>query len=126
MHELAPPKLIIEERDGYLYVLYGGNPITLEMLVQTINRVAEIIRSRGITRVLIVRNAPLLKSDENRAMVADLIRNSVPADVRFAIVDIFGNHPRDVAYAAESSRHAGWDLTDFATIEEAEEWLRNN
>lgn len=126
MPDPAPHKLIIEEREGYLYVLYGGNPLTLEMILETINRVAEIIRARGYTRVLIVRDAPLLESDQNRAMVANLVGRSVPANVRFAIVDVFGNHPRDAAYAAESARRAGWDLTDFTTIEQPEEWLTNN
>jgi len=48
----------------------------------------------------------------------------VTDDVRFAIVDKYGND-RDAAHAAaHASRRAGWNLHPFDTEEEALEWLR--
>jgi hypothetical protein len=123
---MVPHRLEVEERDGYLYVVYGGDPLTLQMIVETINRVSEVIRSRGYTRVLLVRDAPLLESDASRALVANMIRNLVGENVRFAIVDVFGNHPDATARAIEGSRKAGWDLTGFETVEEAAAWLVKN
>ena len=118
-------KLEIEEGDGFLRVLYGENPITLETIVRTINLVADRLRSTGFKKVLLLRDAPLLDSDANRAMTAQLIHRAVGRDVRFAIVDVFGNDPEETKLAVEASRKAGWDLTGFATIEEAEAWLRS-
>lgn len=123
MTEQYDYNLEIEERDGYLFVEYAGNPLTLEMIVQTINAVANAIRSSGITRVLLVRNAPILDSDANRALTAQLINKGAPTGVKFAIVDKFGNDPEKTARAVESSRDAGWDLTGFDTIEAAQKWL---
>lgn len=125
MHEITPHKLVIEERDGYLYVEYAGNPLTLQMILDTVNAVGERIRQGGYTRVLLVRDAPLLESDQNRALVAGLIRNLLGTEVKFAIVDKFGNDPQEAAQAVRSARAAGWDLTGFDTVEEAAAWLRS-
>ena len=126
MAEDVSLNLEIEKRDGYLYALYRGDPLTLGMIVKTINAVAEAIRSGGFTRVLLVRDAPLLDSDQNRALVAGLIKQNITAGVKFAIVDKFGNDPAAAARAVEASRKAGWDLTAFDTIEKAEEWLKGS
>ena len=126
MTEAAPHKLLIEEREGYLYVVYGGDPLTLDMIVRTINAVADRIRSAKYDRVLLVRDAPLLESDENRAMVASMIRNLLGDGVRFAIVDVYGNPPDEVERAVAASRAAGWDLTSFRTEDAAIEWLTRN
>ena len=124
MTEQAGYNLEIEEREGYLYVLYAGNPLTLEMIVRTINAVTDALRSSGLTRVLLVRDAPILDSDANRALTAQLISKSGAAGVKFAIVDKFGNDPEKTARAVEFSRNAGWNLTGFDTIEEAQKWLK--
>jgi hypothetical protein len=123
MRQSAPYELTIEERVGYLYVLYGGDPLTLEMILKIINTVATKIREHGYDRVLLVRNAPILENDENRAMVARIISNLLGTGVRFAIVDAYGNDPILERKAVESARAAGWDLTGFDTIEQAEAWL---
>lgn len=73
--------------------------------------------------MLLVRNAPILDSDANRVLTAQLISRGADAGVKFAIVDKFGNDPEKAARAVEVSRNAGWDLTAFETIEEAEKWL---
>jgi len=125
MIEQSGYNLVIEERGIYLYVVYSGNPLTLEMIVEAINSVAQALRSSGLTRVLLVRDAPILDSDANRALTAKLIGNSVGPGVKFAIVDKFGNDPEKTARAVQSSRDAGWDVTGFATIGEAQEWLTN-
>jgi hypothetical protein len=119
----TPPELIVEQRAGYLYVEYAGDPLTLEMVVTTINKVASTLRACGLKAVLIVRNAPLLKDDESRTLVASLISRLVPEDVRFAIVDKYGNDPEEVRHAAAASREAGWNLHAFDTTEEAISWL---
>ena len=62
MIEQSGYNLVIEERGIYLYVEYCGNPLTLEMIVQTINSVARALQSSGLTRVLLVRNSPILDS----------------------------------------------------------------
>ena len=125
MATLQPPNLIIEHREGYLYVEYAGNPILLDALLNTINTVADAIRQSGVKRVLIVRNAPLLENDANRALLAQLVQRTAPPDFRFAIVDVFGNDPQAVLHAAEASRAAGWELTPFDTVEDAAAWLNS-
>ena len=123
MTDLQGDNLKIEERKGFLYVEYSGDPLTLDMIVNTVNTVAQALHSTGQKLVLLVRNSPLLTSDANRALTAQLINNSGVGDVKFAIVDKFGNDPKKTSRAVESSRKAGWDLTEFNTIEEAERWL---
>ena len=125
MSPVEPYKLLIEEHEHYLRVEYGGNPLTLDMLTRIVNDVGNRIRAGGFERVLILRDAPLLQSDANRAMIAAMIRNKLGTRVRYAIVDIYGNDPTEVAHAAAASRAAGWDLTDFSTELEAIEWLRH-
>jgi hypothetical protein len=115
--------LEIEERDGYLYVEYSGDPVTLEMVVRWINAVADALRSSGLKRVLLVGNAPVLHSDANRVLVAELIKRSVHQGTKFAIVDKFGNDPEKTVRSVEVHRNAGWDLTGFDSIEEAARWL---
>lgn len=126
MATLQPPKLIIARRERYLYVEYAGNPVTLEMLVGTINTVGATLRESGIKRVLIVRNAPLLHDDANRGLVASLVKRIAPPGVRYAIVDVFGNDPQAVLHAAEASQKAGWDLRPFDTVEGAAAWLNSS
>jgi hypothetical protein len=125
METAEPYKLLVEEHGQYLRVEYGGNPLTLEMLMRIVNEVGRYIREKGFDRVLILRDAPLLGSDANRAMVAAMVRTMVGENVRFAIVDIYGNDPRDVARATKASRAAGWALTGFGTEDEAITWLVN-
>ena len=115
--------VIIEDRGGYLYVEYSGNPVTLDMLVQTINKAAAAIREQGCKNVLVARNAPLLDNDTLRTLVGSMIRNLVKPDVRFALVDIFGNDPEAVRHAAIASNAAGWNVTGFDTTDEAIAWL---
>lgn len=115
MDASEPYKLLVDEHDRYLRVVYGGNPLTLQMLMGIVNEVGQRIKEKGFNQVLIVRDAPLLDSDANRAMVAAMIRNMVGQTVRFAIVDIYGNEPAEVARAVAGSRAAGWDLTGFDT-----------
>ena len=120
---MTTPDLIVEDRDTYLFVEYSGDPLTLEMIVTTINKVAAVIRDRQLKNILIVRNAPLLKDDAARALVASMIRRLVDDDERFAIVDKYGNDPEAVRHAAAASREAGWNLTAFDTTDEAIAWL---
>jgi len=123
MTSRADYKLVIEPRPGYLYAVFGGNPLTLDMVLSFINGIATAIKEHGYTRVLLVREAPLLDSDSNRAMVANIIRSRVGEGVRFAIVDGYGNEPDEAKRAAYNARAAGWDLTHFEKVDAAEQWL---
>src|SRR5688572_26309556 len=120
MDAIQPIDQKIERRDGYMYVEYSAKVLTLDMIVTLINAVAAGLRDCGLKRVLIVRNAPLLDSDATRSLVASMVRRLVSEDVRFAIVDTYGNDPDAVRRAAASSRQAGWNLNPFDTVEEAE------
>src|SRR6478672_9208962 len=106
MATAVPHKLLVQEREGYLYVVYGADELTLEMIVQMVNAVAGKVRSGCYTNVLLVREAPLLESDRARAMVASMIRNLLGDKVRFAIVDAYGNDPKEARRAVEASRRA--------------------
>lgn len=119
-----PPNLIIEDREGYLFVEYSGNPLLLDAMLTTVNTAAARIRELGYKNVLIIRNAPLLESDASRALIASMVRRLAPEDVRYAIVDRYGNDPAAARAAAHASRRAGWNLHPFDTEEEALEWLR--
>ena len=119
----VPHKLIIEERDGYLYVLYGGDPLTLEMIVKTANMVSERVRATGFKKLLVVREAPPLESEENRSMVRAMGRSLLGAGVQLAVIDAYGNDPTETQRVAEVSRQAGWNLAVFDSEEEAEAWL---
>ncbi len=119
----AQPELIVEDRGSYLYVEFSGDPLTLAVYLRLINKIAAAIREGAPRNVLLVRNAPVLKGDAECALVASVARRTFPDDVRFALVDVFGNDPRAVHHAAEVKRAAGWNITDFDTIDEAIAWL---
>src|SRR4051812_21617133 len=123
MASRADYKLVIEPREGYLYAVFGGDPLTLVMILNFINGIAAAIKEHNHTRVLLVREAPLLDSNSNRALVANIIRSRVGEGVRFAIVDGYGNAPAEAQAAALNARSAGWDLTPFPNVEQAESWL---
>jgi hypothetical protein len=117
------PELIVEDRGKYLFVEFSSDPLTLDVYVRMINAAAAAIRSGAPKNVLLVRNAPVLKGDAEAALVGSVARRSFPDDVRFAIVDIFGNDRGTIHHSAEVKRAAGWYVTDFATIDEAIAWL---
>ncbi len=123
MDSLTPLELTIENRGGYLFVEFSSDPLTLDVYVRMINETAAAIRGGAPRNVLIVRNAPVLKGDAEAALVASVARRNFPDDARFAIVDIFGNDRGAIHHSAEVKRAAGWNVTDFATIDEAVAWL---
>jgi len=123
MRQFVPFKLTIEKRPGYLYARYEADPVTLSDVIATVNGVAQAIYESGYDRVLLVRNSPLLESEDNRELLNAMLKKHVPKGVKVALVDIFGNDPEAVARAAEASKTVGWDLTIFPTVAEAEQWL---
>jgi hypothetical protein len=126
VNDTVPQKLVVEPRDGYLYVVYGADTVTLQMIVDAINAVVEAIRANAYTRVLLARNGPLLESDAARALVAALIKNLVSEDVRFAIVDVYGNDPEQTQRALEASRATGWNVHGFESEADAIKWLMDS
>lgn len=117
------PNLMIEDRGRYLFVEFSSDPLTLDVYVRLINETAAAIRRGAPKNVLLVRNAPVLKGDAEAALVASLARRNFPDEARFAIVDIFGNDRKAIRHSAEVKRAAGWNVTDFDTIDEAVAWL---
>jgi hypothetical protein len=120
-----PFKLTIEKRPGYLYAHFEGDPVTLSNIIDTVNGVAGAISEGQYDRLLLVRNSPLLQSDENRQLLNAMVKARLPEGVKCALVDIYGNDAAAIARAIEASRSVGWDLTAFESIEAAEEWLTN-
>lgn len=125
MNSPTQPELVVEDRGSYLYVEFSSDPLTLAVYVKLINRTATAIREGAPRNVLLVRNAPVLKGDAECSLVASLAHRIFPDDVRFALVDEFGNDPRAIHHAAAVKRAAGWNITHFDTIDEAVAWLVN-
>jgi hypothetical protein len=123
MARRIPYQLVIKQRRDYLYVEYGGNGLTLQTILDMITIAAQSVRTLNAKRVLLVRNMPLLQSDDDRSMLARIIRSVVAPDVRFAMVDKFGNDPEKSSRGLDVVRAAGWDVNEFATIDEAAKWL---
>ena len=124
MARRIPYKLIIRQRRGYLYIEYAGTELTLGAMLDMVNISAQAARTLEAKRVLLVRNIPLMTSDADRRLFASVIRESVPKNVRYAMVDKYGNDPAASARGLEVLRTAGWDVTQFDTVEAAEQWLR--
>lgn len=120
------PELVVEDRGSYLYVEFSSDPLTLAAYLRLINRIAVAIREGAPRNVLLVRNAPVLKGDAECALVASVARRTFPDDVRFALVDEFGNDHEAIHHATAVKRAAGWNITDFDTIDEAEAWLTDD
>jgi hypothetical protein len=123
MAKRIPYQLVIKERKGYLYVEYGGVGLTLQAILDMIHLSAQAVRTLQAKRVLLVRNIPLFTSDIDRTMLASIIKRVIPPDVRFAMVDKYGNDPIASQQGLAVLRAAGWDVTEFKTANEAETWL---
>ncbi len=123
MARRIPFQINIKQRRGYLQIEFGGTGLTLESILDMINLSAQAVRTQNVKRVLLVRNIPLMTSDADRQMMARIIASSVPADVRFALVDKFGNDAAESARGIEVAAAAGWNVREFPSTAEAVSWL---
>jgi hypothetical protein len=126
MAKRIPYQLTIKQRRGYLYVEYGGTGLTVQAILDMINIAAQAAKTLDATEVLLVRNIPLITSDADRGMFASLIKRVASSQIRFAMVDKFGNDPAESERGLNVLRAFGWNVTEFETIKSAEEWLRRD
>ena len=123
MAKNIPFHLLITQKKGYLSIEYGGTDLTLQNALDIINISAHVARTQEARNVLLIRNMPLITSDEDRRMFAALVQRSVDPNVRFAMVDKYGNDPKESAKGLAVLRSVGWDVTEFPKEKDAVKWL---
>jgi hypothetical protein len=121
--EDRPYKMTIEDRGTYLYVCVESEIIHLEIVVDYINRFARALRETGHRNMIFERRTPLLENLDLYSLAANVLRNVVPPGTRIAVVDPRSKSRSLQQSMLDSRKEAGVDSADFASIEEAEQWL---
>ena len=125
MQDAPTYNLVLERREGYLYACVTADVITLQMVVEYLNRISHAVRDSHSGRLLFVRRTPLMDSTADYELAANLLCNMLPADTQIAIVDERDNDPAAAQHKIQVLGSRGLNAKAFDKVSEAEEWLLN-
>lgn len=123
MQDAPTYNLVLERRDGYLYACVTADLITLNMVVEYLNRISQAARDSHSGRLLFVRRTPLMDSTADYQLAANLLRNMLPPDTKIAIVDEHDNDPAGARHKIQVLGSRGLNAKAFDQVSEAEGWL---
>lgn len=121
--QIKPYDLTIEARPRYFYACVQADLISLEIAVQYINELMARLRATDYDRVLFVRETPSMVSRTHYAIVASVIANMLPKDVKFAVVDRSPSHAVIKRAIIQEREDKHRNINAFDSFEEAEDWL---
>ena len=116
-------QLTIDERPGYLHVVFRAETNRLDMIISYGNQVAAAVRRTGKKNILFENHAPILYERQAYIIGAAALRNSIPYKVRIAILDKFSDDNNYFADATDAARSVGLTAHYFHSIEAAEAWF---
>ena len=117
-------KLTIEERDGYLYALAGGEKLTAEISAAYWNEIAGRCFEKEITRILIEKDFIESVGPEDMLRMADYLGNLLPGR-RIAFVDR-RRHDSINELGKKLARNRDVMMQVFDSAQDAERWLKAN
>jgi hypothetical protein len=119
--------LVLERREGYLYACVTAKIITLQTVVEYLNRIAQAVRESRresqLGRLLFVRRTPLMDSTTDYELAANLLRNMLPPGTSIAIVDENDNDPGEAKRKLQVLSNRGLNARAFSNVADAEAWL---
>ena len=118
--------LVLEKREGYLYACVTAEVITLQMVVEYLNRISQAARESHSGRLLFVRRTPLMDSISDYELAANLLRNMLPVGTKIAIVDENDNDPGEAKQKLQVLSSRGLNARAFGNLPDAEHWLLDN
>jgi len=118
--------LTFEDRPDYLYACVQADVISLDIAVQYINELMAHLRQTEATKLLFVRETPMMISARHYSIVGSFILNMLPIAVRVALVDHSPSHRIVVRFINTEAREKKRDVRAFELFDEAESWLLGN
>ena len=117
-------KLTIEERDGYLYALAGGEKLTAQISAAYWNEIAGRCFAEHFNRILIEKDFIEAVGPEEMLRMADYLGNLLPGR-RIAFVDR-QHHDSINELGKKLARNRDVMMQVFGSVQEAEKWLKAN
>ena len=118
-----PYKLTLEDRAAYLYACVQAEVITLDVAVRYINETVGHLRASRHSRLLVVRETPMMVTQAYYSMIAAMILNTLPKDTRTALID---RSPARLIVSkcwTDLAAERKMDVRAFDAIGPAEAWL---
>ncbi|MEQ1763810.1 MAG: hypothetical protein ABL984_11785 [Pyrinomonadaceae bacterium] len=116
--------LTIEDREGYLYALAGGERLTAQISAAYWSEIAGRCFESNIERILIEKDFAEGVGPEEMLLMADHLGNLLPGR-RIAFVDRH-QHDRINELGKKLARNRDVIMKLFNTVADAEKWLRAN
>jgi len=117
-----PYRLLIEERDGYLFALIQGDQDNFEITLAAVTELAAICRSRNATKLLLEYRMPgRLTTLEVYGIATQLPLLYKGVEVGFVIHA--SQIPENPRFLEDVARNRGGKGQLFGSAREAEEWL---
>lgn len=116
----------VEPKGRYLHITISGDN-SVEDVKGYLAEVGEACRRHGCTRVLLEEDlrGPRLGAFDIYEIVSEMIGQMPRGAGAFAYVDVSPDHdPREVEFAETVAYNQGAPVRLFATVAEAEQWLR--
>lgn len=117
-------KLTMEERDGYLYALAGGEKLTAQISAAYWNEIAGRCFETDCYRILIEKDFVEAVGPEEMLRMADYLGNLLPGR-RIAFVDRRRHDPIN-ELGKKLARNRDVMMQVFTSVEDAQKWLRAN
>ena len=119
-----PYSIEMEDRDGYLWVLVGGEKLTAAIATKYWNEIAEVCFEKGIDKILIEKDFPKAVGPEEMLEMAEHLGQLLPTR-RIAFVDRHG-HASINELGKRLARNRDVMMQLFQDVGEAEKWLLAN
>lgn len=124
MSESKGYELEIQERDGYLYALAGGDHLTAQISAAYWNEIAGRCFETGCDKILIEKNFTEPVGPADMLLMADHLGKLLPGR-HIAFVDRF-RHDEINELGKKLARNRDVMMQVFTNVAEAEKWLMAN
>ncbi|MFL6373024.1 MAG: hypothetical protein ACJ73D_00005 [Pyrinomonadaceae bacterium] len=115
--------LTVEDRAAYLYACVEAEVITLDIAVRYINETIGHLRKSEHSRMLFVRETPMMASKTQYSLIAAMIFNTLPSQARVALVDRSPAYPIVMECVNDLAAARQRDVQAFDSVDPAEAWL---
>jgi hypothetical protein len=116
-------KLVYEEHPGYFFACVEAGVLSLDLLHEYKQKIADQISTRKYDRVMIKRDVPVTSSAIELCSVIYKVRNWRVRQIKYAFVDVnpgqFSAYKLAILYA----RSNGIEIELFGHVPTAERWL---
>jgi hypothetical protein len=119
-----PYTIEMQNRDGYLWVLVGGEKLSAEISAAYWNEIAERCAASGCDKVLIEKAFVTSVGPDQMILMADNLSKIMP-HARVAFIYIF-KHETKNENGKKNARNRDVMFQLFSNVSDAERWLKAN